>query len=437
MFNFFSRRTAIPGQSVDFGVKNNAVGAQSDLEKEGLLREAAKIAKVGGWKFDVATMKQVWTDEVYRIHEVDPRTFYPDVASGENFYTPKSRPIIEAAVNRAIQTGEMFDLELEIITAKGNHRLVRAMGEGNKFKGKVVTVSGVFQDITDRKETEEKFKILFETSRDAIMTLAPPDWRFTFGNPATFELFGVKDEKQFDTLGPYDLSPEYQPDGQLSSVKAKKMIEIAMDKGSNFFEWTHKKYRGPNFFATVLLSRITVGEKVYLQATVRDITEQKNIEGALRESESKYRLIIEATGTGYLILDTSGAVVDANPEYVRMTCHKNLSEIKGRSVVEWTAEHAKVANAAAVVQCVKDGFIRNFVTEYDCGAGRIMSVEINANVVGTGESARIVSVCRDITEQKRTEKELHEKMEELEKMNKLMVGRELKMTELKEKLAKK
>jgi PAS domain S-box-containing protein len=62
-----------------------------------LLKDTGETAKIGGWEFDVETQEQVWTDEVYRIHEVD-MTYNPTVSKGLAFYTPKSRPVIEQAV---------------------------------------------------------------------------------------------------------------------------------------------------------------------------------------------------------------------------------------------------------------------------------------------------------------------------------------------------
>src|SRR3989344_7463452 len=135
---------------------------------------------------------------------------------------------------------------------------------------------GIGEAVKAKMAAENKFKQLYETSNDAIMTLEPPTWNFTSGNPATIKMFNVKDEKLFTTLGPGDLSPEKQPDGQSSTVKAKKMIEKAMKEGSSMFEWTHKKYKGENFLAMVLLSRVEESGKTYLRATIRDITEVKH-----------------------------------------------------------------------------------------------------------------------------------------------------------------
>jgi PAS domain S-box-containing protein len=136
---------------------------------------------------------------------------------------------------------------------------------------------------------------------------------------------------------------------------------------------------------------------VLLRRTHADACAQQT---ALQESEAKYRGLVETTGTGYLILDREGRVVDANQEYVRLSGHRELREILGRSVVEWTAEQARQENAAAVVQCVKDGYIRNFVSHYANADGLITPVEINATVEGEGESLRLVSLCRDVTDRK-------------------------------------
>jgi PAS domain S-box-containing protein len=143
-------------------------------------------------------------------------------------------------------------------------------------------------NITDRVQAEDnlrsseiRYRTLFESSRDAVMTLAPPSWKFTSGNPSTCAIFGVKDEAQFVSFGPWEVSPERQPDGRLSSEKAKEMIETAMQNGSYFFEWTHRRLCGEEFPATVLLTRMELEGRPMLQATVRDITESKKAEREL------------------------------------------------------------------------------------------------------------------------------------------------------------
>ncbi|HSO71634.1 MAG TPA: PAS domain S-box protein, partial [Thermodesulfobacteriota bacterium] len=116
-----------------------------------LLNATGRMAKVGGWEFDIKTMELVWTEEVYLIHEVD-MPYEPTVSKALDFYGPQSRPIIEQAVQRAIEHGEPFNLELEIITAKNNHKWVHAIGKADQEHFKVF---GTFQDISERKQLEE------------------------------------------------------------------------------------------------------------------------------------------------------------------------------------------------------------------------------------------------------------------------------------------
>ena len=130
--------------------------------------------------------------------------------------------------------------------------------------------------------SEERYRILFEHSRDALMVLAPPSWKFTSVNPATVELFGVKDAEEFAALSPWDLSPEIQPDGRPSVEKAMEMMGAAMREGSCSFEWTHKRLNGNDFPAAVLLTRMELAGQAMLQATVRDITERKRAEEEVR-----------------------------------------------------------------------------------------------------------------------------------------------------------
>jgi PAS domain S-box-containing protein len=143
----------------------------------------------------------------------------------------------------------------------------------------------VFEDITEAKEaenrlreSEEKYRSLFDSSRDALMTLEPPSWRFADANPATLAMFRTKSAADFTSYGPCDLSPEKQPDGRASGDVAQEMIGTAMREGSVFFDWTHKRIDGQEFPCTVLLTRMERGGRQSVQATVRDLSEQRQIE---------------------------------------------------------------------------------------------------------------------------------------------------------------
>jgi len=189
--------------------------------------------------------------------------------------SPKFAKLVQARVKELKKEGAMV-FESAHITKDGREIPVEISSRVIEYSGQPAIIS-IARDISDRKAVEAKYKALFESSTDAIMIVEPPNWNFTAGNPAAIKMFNTRDEKEFCSLTPGDLSPKYQPDGQLSSVKAKTMIETAMKNGSNFFEWTHKRYNGEDFPATVLLTKVASGGKEFLQATVRDVSESKRL----------------------------------------------------------------------------------------------------------------------------------------------------------------
>ncbi len=185
------------------------------------------------------------------------------------------------------KNGEIIDVEIDSIAIYNRKR-------------KFMHTRSIIRDVTERKKAEEesnrqkkRFQVLYESSRDAIMILEPPTWAFTSGNPSTVKMFACKNEEDFVTYPPWKLSPPKQPDGQVSGDKAKTMIMKAMKEGSSFFEWTHRRKTGEDFPATVLLTRMTVSDMTYLQATVRDITLQKEAQKALKKAHDELERRVE------------------------------------------------------------------------------------------------------------------------------------------------
>ncbi len=127
------------------------------LKSRALLNTTAEAANMGGWEIDLKTQKLIWTDQIYRIYEVET-DFQPTVETTIAFYAPESLPVISEAVQRAIEHGEPFDLELYFITAKGNRRLVHAVGQAQFQDDKPVKVFGTFQDITEKRQAEQALR---------------------------------------------------------------------------------------------------------------------------------------------------------------------------------------------------------------------------------------------------------------------------------------
>jgi len=123
-----------------------------------LLKESQAMAQVGGWEIDLASGALYWTDETYRIHDTSPAEYRPTLPSAISFYAPESIPVISAAVEQSWRSATGFDLELELITAKGRRIWVRVNSRPVQEQSRVVRLVGALQDITERKRAENALK---------------------------------------------------------------------------------------------------------------------------------------------------------------------------------------------------------------------------------------------------------------------------------------
>ncbi|HUY03901.1 MAG TPA: EAL domain-containing protein, partial [Rhodocyclaceae bacterium] len=147
--------------------------AEAALKKnQTLLNETGMLANVGGWEFHLDTQELVWTAEVFRIHELEP-SHQMTLDSAIGFYAPASRPVIEQAVRDAIERGEAFDVELEIITARGHRRWVHSVGKADREQGRI---HGAVQDITQQKQAEAQLNESVERLRQISENINEVFW---------------------------------------------------------------------------------------------------------------------------------------------------------------------------------------------------------------------------------------------------------------------
>ena len=158
------------------------------------------------------------------------------------------------------------------------------------------------------------------------------------------------------------------------------------------------------------------GKVIRALGMTHDITERREAEEALRASEEKYKRLVETTRTGFVVIDDQGRVIDANTEYVRLTGRQRLDDILGRSVVEWTVPHDRQRNALEVEKCLKEGFVRNLEIDYLSPDGKVMPIELNATVFRAAGTVQILTLCRDISDRRRSEEALRESEEKLRLM---------------------
>ncbi len=131
-----------------------------------LLERTSSLAGVGGWELDLETNKIRWSKQVFRIHELEGPV-PPGLTEAINFFAPEAQVQITNAIARAKEHGIGWDLELPFITAKSRHIWVRAVGRPILVNEKCVRLSGVLQDITSRKESEDSLRWHAETLKQA------------------------------------------------------------------------------------------------------------------------------------------------------------------------------------------------------------------------------------------------------------------------------
>lgn len=183
-------------------------------------------------------------------------------------------------------------------------------------------------EVQKKLETSEQYYgSLFNNFKEAIMIVNPHSG-FLSGNKATLELFGCKTKEEFIGQTPWSLSPEYQPDGILSSIKAQHMMKKALENGSNFFEWRHKKINGEEFDTTVYLSRLILNEKEQIMhAWVRDISKEKQLE----KERNRLLKIIDQAPDFISYSNLARKVVYINPAgklMAGMKADENLNDVK-------------------------------------------------------------------------------------------------------------
>ncbi len=160
------------------------------------------------------------------------------------------------------------------------------------------------------QESEEMFRRLFDDSADPILLL--DENGFTTCNSAAITLLGFRTPEEFLNKKPWEISPEWQPDGTRSSEQAPLMMDKAIRDGNNRFEWVHFRADGSELFVEVMLTPVVLKGKQFLYTIWRDIGDRKRTEQALRESEEHFRAVAQSANEAIITTDSRGLVISWN-----------------------------------------------------------------------------------------------------------------------------
>jgi PAS domain S-box-containing protein len=403
--------------SVTLAAIGDAVIATDAEGRVELLNKTAEA--LTGWTLEEAQNRSM--AEVFRVVNEETRAVVPD------------------PVSLVLAKGKVVGLANHtlLIAKDGSERAIADSAapifdeEGRHVRGVVV----VFRDVTDERaaeralrESEEKHRALFESSWDAIMTLAPPDWKFTSGNPATIAMFQAKDERDFTARGPWEVSPEYQPDGRPSGEKAKEMIEKAVREGMSYFEWTHRRLSGEDFPATVLLARVVVKGETCLQATVRDLSKQARMAQSLRDSEELFRSLTAAAQDAIVLTNEGDKVVFWNLAAEKIFGWTE-AEALGKSIHQLIAPKDALSHIMEKVsrfrtEGVGDALGKTVELTACRKDGSGFPLELSLSRVETADGWRAIGIARDITARKQTLQQLDEAHRQLQENQKHLLQSE-------------
>jgi len=137
-------------------VTQRKLAEQRACDMQALLHTAEQLGRLGAWAFDVSDSKVTWSTETCTIHEVTPG-YCPSPEQAMDFFAAEHRERVCAAICSCLHDGSPFDLEAEIVTAKGRRLWVRMMCEAEwDEKGAVRRLQGALQDISESKRVQEE-----------------------------------------------------------------------------------------------------------------------------------------------------------------------------------------------------------------------------------------------------------------------------------------
>jgi len=285
--------------------------------------------------------------------------------------------------------------------------------------GEITHFVKVAEDVTSQRESEQalveseqKLRAIFNSAMDGILVADMDNTRFFDANKRMCEMLGytldellrleVKDIHPEEAL-PYVFRQfEKQAKGQITLAKNMPMM----------------RKDGSVFQADVNSSPVAIAGRKYMLGVLRDITERKNAEEALRESEKKYRMLMEAANDAIFVADAdTGEIVYVNRKAEELIGLPSDKIIGMHQYELHPREDAERYKAIFKEHLRKGGVIEEkdvYVSHRD---GRKIPVEISAKVIDVGGTKLIHGIFRDSTERKKTEERLQQQKALLDKTN--------------------
>jgi len=273
------RPTAAPRPGNDVALKAAMLrteAAEAQVRRgRNLLDTVASMARIGGWELDLATMTPIWSDEVYRIHELDPSD-RPDFQQALSFYPPEARAAVEKAILEALENGTPWDMTVPLVTRSKRRIWVRIMGVADTTNGVVARLSGAMQDVTDRLQAEQRLARAIAGSSDAFFEWDLTNPEHAWFSPRLGEMLGYG----ADELQPDAVRDLMWPEDQQRTEDALQRhfdtgepydVVLQLPTRAGELRWFRARGRG---------ERDDAGKPVRFSGSLQDITQQRQAEAA-------------------------------------------------------------------------------------------------------------------------------------------------------------
>ncbi|MGV3684406.1 MAG: PAS domain S-box protein [Daejeonella sp.] len=297
-----------------------------------LYEETNEAARIGSWEHDLITGTIFWSPMVKHIYEVE-EDFIPSLEKIRDFLKKDSdKAQMDSVVDEAVNERKSFDIDQEIITAKGKALWLRVRGNPQFKDSECIRISGTIQDIQELKlqsmllkDSEEKYKSIIANSLTAHF-LIHPDGRILEANKTALDMFGYTID-EMRTLGRADLLDTSDPN-LAAYVKRRE------ETGSAEAELTGIRKNGERFPHEISSVSFTDSNGIRrTSVSMVDITERKRAEENLRLSEAEFRAAFEYSALGMSLMDIDGRWIRINESFCRILGYTNR-ELMSRSLYE-------------------------------------------------------------------------------------------------------
>lgn len=278
-------------------------------ESESRLKEAQQVAHIGYWEWLLESGDLFWSDEKYRIFGLSRDTI-PSLQAFFDAVHPADLPLVKNSIEKTLQGKRPYNIDIRLIRPDRSERTVNARGRVEYDQsGKPARMFGTVLDITERKQAEEKFRNIFNAANDGILIVDNTTKTIIEANTTICKMLGYTRE-EMGGLGIQDIHPKKEIARILEEFEKQRRGEITLSPDIPIL-----RKDGSVFYADISTTSMTLKGAKCSIGVFRDITERKQSEEALKNSEKFIRSILNTVDEGFIVVDRDYRILAANKAY--------------------------------------------------------------------------------------------------------------------------